>query len=51
MNENDDDLGNVTASPYDVAYECGWNDGVDYGYRLAESELVCPDCGSRKAAP
>jgi hypothetical protein len=40
---NDDDLGNVTASPDDVADECGWHDGVDYGYRLARHELGLPD--------
>jgi hypothetical protein len=43
----DDDLGNVTASPEDVAYECGWHDGVDYGYRLAERELRCPKCDAQ----
>lgn len=44
---NDDDLNNVTASPDDVAYECGWHDGIDYGYRLARSELAtCPVCGA-----
>lgn len=36
---DDDELGNVTADPSDVAYECGWHDGVDYGYRLAVAEL------------
>jgi hypothetical protein len=41
---HDDDLGNVTASEDDVAYECGWHDGTDYGYRLAKSE-PCPHCG------
>lgn len=39
MSLDDDDLANVTASPDDVAYECGWHDGVDYGYRLALHEV------------
>ena len=37
---DDDDLNNVTASPEDVAYECGWHDGVEYGYQLALRELL-----------
>jgi hypothetical protein len=40
----DDDLNNVSASPDDVSYECGWHDGTDYGYRLAAGE-PCPHCG------
>lgn len=40
-----DDLGDTTASPDDVAYECGWHDGVDYGYRLARRELGLPEHG------
>jgi hypothetical protein len=39
FNSDDDELGNITASPDDVAYECGWHDGCDYGYRLALQEL------------
>jgi len=42
---DDDELANVTASPDDVAYECGWHDGVDYGYRLARCE-PCEACGA-----
>lgn len=42
---SDDDLNNVTATPEDVAYESGWHDGCDYGYRLAQRELVCSRCG------
>jgi hypothetical protein len=44
---SDDDLNNVTASPDDASYECGWHDGTDYGHRLAERELICPQCGAR----
>ena len=45
---SDDDLGNVewTASANDAAYESGWHNGTDYGYRLAERELICPRCGT-----
>ena len=48
---DDDDLGNAVASPSDAAYECGWHDGCDYGYRLARRELDVPDAGSHAMDP
>ena len=36
---SDTESSGEVASPEDLAYEAGWHDGVDYGYRLARSEL------------
>lgn len=46
--EADDDL---NTAEDEAAYECGWHDGCDYGYRLAEKELTCPRCAGRMEPP
>ena len=47
---HDDNLSNVAASADDVAYECGWADGCDYGYRFAVAELEATMCETCRAA-